>query len=453
MFRFSIKTPLLLLSVFSVIIIILFLKNRSVEKRVESDAILKMINNVSFEKGKSITNKENRKKLGPLIEFFRKTEIPFLIIQNKTEISVKIDMNNKKEINRCFDKVKDGEIKNINGWVCFKSKNSKIRIAHKGSYKPEGSPILIYFLPLVILCFFAYIFYKDSNKLKSLAKEVRKSAKGKNPKFSKKGFNLSDGGLIKALALMTATLKEKEERLTRQILLIEDQQVKLEKSQNEILKREKLSTIGFLAAGLAHELGNPVAAMMGIVELMKSNLITVEKYPENLNIINEELSRMDQLIRKLLEFSSYRDEEIKLYDVKNIVEKAWGVIKHQSLLREVIWDSQLENYEIYCSNSLIQVFINLFINSGQAMEGNGTIKVWMEEKGEYLNIFVSDTGPGVDSHIEKTIFEPFVTTKEPGEGTGLGLAVSSILLDQIGGSLFLEKVKSGACFKIKVKKR
>lgn len=223
---------------------------------------------------------------------------------------------------------------------------------------------------------------------------------------------------------------------------------KLEESQAQLLQAEKIASLGRLAAGVAHEINNPLAGILIYAEIMKRDLEENSQDQENLEVIINQTVRCQQIVTRLLEFSRQSLGQRTLFDLNEIITRCMELIVHQSLFHniEIISDLDQELPQIIGDpGQLQQVFTNLLLNAADAMNGQGKITITSRPapKGEGVVLTFADTGPGVPPDIKDKIFEPFFTTKPPGKGTGLGLSIVYGVLQRHGGSIEVDNSPGG----------
>jgi len=218
----------------------------------------------------------------------------------------------------------------------------------------------------------------------------------------------------------------------------------LEQAQNALIHSEKMSAFGQMSAGIAHEVKNPLAGILGYVQLSQRKLEEDHPIRKNLDIIEKETRRCTDIISNLMRFARQEKGMYEKLDINKVVEDALDIVDHQLGLKGVKIEKELQgNLPVVegSANQLQQVLMNFAINSQQAMEkaGGGTFKVATRNAGsDTVEILVSDTGPGIPKDIQDKIFEPFFTTKRAGEGTGLGLAVTYGIIKEHGGDIVID---------------
>lgn len=235
----------------------------------------------------------------------------------------------------------------------------------------------------------------------------------------------------------------------RSIIIRDFTEVK--KLQQQVDQSEKLAVLGQLSAGIAHEIGNPLASISSIVQLLqrKANDDSTSEY---LAILRENIDRISKIVRELVDFSRPPKYEESYVDVTGIIKTAIGIVKYDKRVKNIHFDTQLST-ELpnitAVADQLLQVFVNILINALDAMKGEGTISVKSRNDDEFIYVDICDDGCGMDEEVMEKIFEPFFTTKEVGKGTGLGLSVSYGIVKKFNGDIKVTStVGKGSCFKV-----
>jgi signal transduction histidine kinase len=259
--------------------------------------------------------------------------------------------------------------------------------------------------------------------------------------------------LSKALNSMLKRISADKEKLRSTVLSLEKANFELKKAQMEIIRAEKLASVGRLSAGIAHEIGNPIGIVIGYLELLKQTDITVAERSEYIHRTEEEIDRINTIIRQLLEVSRPSNSGRRAVSVHDIIHDTADVLRVQPLISNIALTLHLaaEDDTVFADpNQLRQVFLNLIINAADAItsedgKNGGALKITTElEKNEEagganasskLKIMFIDDGPGIAEEYLGDIFDPFFTTKDPGKGTGLGLSVSFMIVESMGGRM------------------
>ena len=263
--------------------------------------------------------------------------------------------------------------------------------------------------------------------------------------------------LTMALNRMLKRLAESKERLEAHIRSLEAANLELKQAREEVLRSEKLSSLGRLAAGVAHEVGNPIGAVLGYTNLLVDYVTDNAEAMDYLRRIEKEVTRINAIVRELLDFSRPSPSEPAPVDVNALVMEGTSFLARQSLMASVKMETQLgqDVGMVWAdANQLKQVLINLMLNARDAMEEGGSLTIATrrispvtEASGsdrhttELIEISVSDTGKGIATSELNKIFDPFYTTKPPGQGTGLGLAISLRIIETFGGSIHVESTE------------
>lgn len=219
----------------------------------------------------------------------------------------------------------------------------------------------------------------------------------------------------------------------------------LAQAQTELISAERLATVGRLAAGIAHEVGNPLSGILGYLSLIRSRAAGSPKILECIDPIEREVQRIGGIVRGLLDLgrpSTQKPEPVELGPlIESIVRLAASGAEMEAVRVSVEVPPGL--VAITSQGPLSQVLLNLLLNAAQAMEGNGQVEVRASREGAEIRVTVEDAGPGIAADVLPRLFEPFFTTKGAGKGTGLGLAVSSHLVSSMNGRLAAENRPSG----------
>lgn len=221
--------------------------------------------------------------------------------------------------------------------------------------------------------------------------------------------------------------------------------------QQQIDQSEKLAVLGQLSAGIAHEIGNPLAGISSIVQLLqrKANDDTTNEY---LAILRENIDRISKIVRELVDFSRPPKYEESMIDVGGIIKTAIGIVKYDKRVRNVNFETSLSTDLPSISavaDQILQVFVNILINALDAIKGEGTIVVKSTNDDDNIYVDICDNGCGMEEEVMQKIFEPFFTTKEVGKGTGLGLSVSYGIVKKSHGDIKVSsQVGKGSCFKV-----
>lgn len=261
------------------------------------------------------------------------------------------------------------------------------------------------------------------------------------------GRELVDLGV--SLATMTAALRAEEEALQRRLAELEEAKAELERAQDTVIRSEKLASVGRLAAGLAHEIGNPLAAILSFQELLLDGDLD-EEQREFVERMKRETERVHRVLRDLLDFARPSADQLASASAGEAVAQVAALLRPQKALEEVelrlIVEDHLPPVAI-APERLEQVLLNLMMNAADVVpRPGGRIAVTATLDDDRVRVTVEDNGGGVAPSVRARLFEPFVTTKEVGRGTGLGLAVCRGLVEAAGGTVHVEDGAEGARF-------
>ncbi len=259
--------------------------------------------------------------------------------------------------------------------------------------------------------------------------------------------------LSRALNRMFARINVDNQKLKQTVASLEKANLDLNLAQKDIIRAEKLASVGRLASGIAHEIGNPIGIINGYLALLKQNDLGVEEKIDYLTRTENEINRVDSIIRQLLDFSRPSQRVYEQINVHEILSDTIEMLKVQPMVAKIDIHTRFEAFMdiVYAdANQLKQVFLNVVLNAVDAMtavsrlrKGRLDIKSEIElQQNKQLNKTVDmlrlefkDNGPGIPSDLINNIFDPFYTTKEPGKGTGLGLSVSFMIIERFDGTI------------------
>jgi len=241
------------------------------------------------------------------------------------------------------------------------------------------------------------------------------------------------------------------------VLLFEDQTEK-RRLQDQLLQSEKMSAIGQLIAGVAHDLNNPLASVVGFADLLGEAEDVPERLEEPLAVIRQEAERASGIVRNLLSFARRHEGERQLQSIRPILESTILLLKNQLMAQHVeltfTAEPGLPEVEVH-ANQIKQVFVNIINNAAQAIRGanvsGGRITVLAKCWLDGVAVSISDNGPGMPESVAQHVFEPFFSTKSEGEGTGLGLSICQGIVKEHGGSMTVDAgLGTGATFTVEL---
>jgi len=235
--------------------------------------------------------------------------------------------------------------------------------------------------------------------------------------------------------------------------------------EQQIIVCERLASLGTLAAGVAHEINNPLAIIRESAGWMrqlfaKDELKDIPRHDDfvkALDKVEKSVERASRITHQLLGFVGKSESTLLEVNLVELIEEAIQLISHEAQNRNIRIVRQMEPpLEPIWSDpyQLRQVLLNLLTNAIHAVNSEGTITITIENVGDCRTITVSDTGPGIPRENLDKIFEPFFSTKSPGQGTGLGLFVSRGIVEKLGGTIEVaSKIGQGACFSVRLPKQ
>lgn len=233
-------------------------------------------------------------------------------------------------------------------------------------------------------------------------------------------------------------------------------QKELEKTQIQLLQSEKMASLGKLAAGVAHQLNNPLGGITLYSKLIMEEYDLAEALKDDMDRILKDAQRCRDTVKELLEFARQTQHFIKPSDINQAISRTLFLLENQTLFQNIKIIKNLEPSLPLVETDIHQmnhVFMNLILNAAQAMEGQGEINIStdLSHRKHHIVIKISDNGPGIAENIIKNIFEPFFTTKQEGQGTGLGLSMVYSIVENHNGRINVRnRKKKGAVFTIEL---
>jgi len=254
-----------------------------------------------------------------------------------------------------------------------------------------------------------------------------------------------------ALGQLAVRLEEAQLGLRSQVEQLSVLNRELAETREELLRAERLAVVGRLAAGVAHEIGNPLGALIGFVGLLKSSPDAAVS-AEALVGIESQALRIHRTLQELMDFARAGKMNLTPVRLSLAVETAVKLVQAHPRWRDMqlAIDLAPDLPPVRASeHHLVQVLVNLLLNAADACQGRGAVAV-RGHSGEpgWVRLAVVDDGPGIRAGDEDRIFEPFVSSKPVGQGTGLGLAISRQLVEGFGGRIHAARASAGAQFEI-----
>jgi sigma-B regulation protein RsbU (phosphoserine phosphatase) len=240
------------------------------------------------------------------------------------------------------------------------------------------------------------------------------------------------------------------------VIIIEDISEK-KKMEEQLFQTSKLANIGKLTAGIAHEIGNPLASIFSLVQELRALKFNTKKdisfTVESLNTINNHIERIAKIVRSLGDFARVHTSGKTMSDISEILDRTLSLVKYDKRFKHIEFNKYADGIPELLVNAdqIQQVFLNLILNSLDAMPDGGRLDIRMQANDGFVEIQFMDTGTGIDPSIVDKIFDPFFTTKPLSRGTGLGLNICSTIIKGYNGIISVESKKGeGTVFLIKL---
>jgi C4-dicarboxylate-specific signal transduction histidine kinase len=327
------------------------------------------------------------------------------------------------------------------------------------------------------------------NPMDRLVADVKTMATGAYDHRVRPAPTLELQAVAESVNAMAERLIQDQEALAANVASLDETNKALVEARAQVIRAARLASTGTLASGIAHELGNPLGALMAYVDVARSRAESEGGNTELLDSVREEAVRIDRIIRSLLDFARSKETESGPHHPWPVVERVRELLEAQGRLDQVEcqWECREDLPPILIdAQRLEQVLVNLLLNALEAIETQKEKKIWVtlqEEPGpgsllprrrrgdppgvnyahrrrtatmedgrsvvplsaaeRVVVITVEDNGPGIAREALEEVFDPFFTTKEPGKGTGLGLALSAQLVEGVGGEILAGNRKGG----------
>jgi two-component system, NtrC family, sensor kinase len=347
---------------------------------------------------------------------------------------------------------------------------------------------------IVLIIFGSFLLSRALVKpLKELARLTQKVSEGDFDQKIEVTTKNEIGQLVSSFNRMTERLKEKQENIEVYLESLQSTNQKLKQAQEELIRTEKLASIGRFASGVAHEIGNPLGVILGYNSILEQGGIHQEEAQDYLNRIKKEIGRINRIVRELLDFARPSKFEVRAIAINKVIENALSLLSYQKKTKDIETKLDLspDLPTIQGDESqLSQVFMNIILNGIDAMPDGGILAICTAEraghplqeastprdgekrifpapsylqkpsesivlphqlshKDRWIRIRIADTGIGIKREDLEKIFDPFFTTKEPNEGVGLGLSISIRIVESMGGNIMVEsELGKGATFEV-----
>jgi len=238
-------------------------------------------------------------------------------------------------------------------------------------------------------------------------------------------------------------LKQEQHNTAAQLLEITAKNRQLEQARHEILQSEKMASVGRLAAGIAHEIGNPAGILTGYIHMLKEGGIGEDQRDDFLARMACEVERISTTIRELLNFAQPSSGQAAPVQLNDIISECCALFGYQPEAQtcRVVFEPGEPLPALYANARMLQqLVVNIMLNARDAMPGGGTLRISTRQLPDRsaIELAIADTGCGIAPEHTPLIFDPFFTTKEPGRGTGLGLSNAHRIVELHGGSIHVE---------------
>jgi len=236
---------------------------------------------------------------------------------------------------------------------------------------------------------------------------------------------------------------------------VQERTQELQKVQDQLLRAGKMAAIGELAAGVAHEINNPLTGILTFSSLMLKKVDETHPWKKDLQNIVEQTTRCRNIVKGLLDFARQRKPDKKEWDISALIERTLTLVEKQARFQNIKIMKQFETALpplFIDADQVQQVFMNIILNAADAMAAKGgTLTIQTDLRDGMAEVSFTDTGCGIPKEHLPKLFDPFFTTKETGKGTGLGLAISYGIIQGHNGDIEVESdLGKGSTFRIKL---
>lgn len=313
----------------------------------------------------------------------------------------------------------------------------------KGQRRIQVQSALVGLIVLLIVINLIVIFaHRMTKPLKTLTDLMQRVGRGEFHGRIKVKSKDEIGKLARVFNKMLTDLTEREEEVSR--------------AKQKLIQSEKMSAFGQMSAGIAHEVKNPLAGILGYAQMAKKKLEDKPEVMKYMEIIEKETTRCKEIVENLMRFARQEKANLTRCDINKTVQDSVRLVEHQITVSgiKIVQNYAKDGGPVWIngnSNQIQQVMLNLMLNAQHAMGNKGTLTVstHFDEKNNRVMIIVSDTGSGMPPEVIERIFEPFFTTKGVGKGTGLGLSVSIGIVKDHRGTIEVDSAEGkGTTFTI-----
>lgn len=241
------------------------------------------------------------------------------------------------------------------------------------------------------------------------------------------------------IGLLADSFNEMSRKMAADILLLKD-------LNEQLVRTEKLASMGVLAAGVAHEVNNPLASISSLIQMLGTAADLTQDQDEKLKLISKQIERIRRVTKDMTDFARSTSAEYTAVDLSFVIGTSLRLAEFDRSFKQLTLTTELDpNIPKLHANpdQLQQVFLNLLLNARDAIEGEGRIIIRSNALEDHAVVEVIDSGSGIDNEIARFVFDPFFTTKPAGRGTGLGLAVCYGIITAHGGTIDVSGSKNG----------